>query len=144
MRRFAAWVLAGLLLSGVAGAIDITVLPDEKLQARYDSLTHEIRCMTCQNNSIADSPAGLASDLRRDVREMLIAGKTDDEIRAYMVERYGNVILFSPPLTGATAWVVLTPAVALIGGVIVAVVLVRRRRKLVDVDDSPVDDEAAR
>ncbi len=133
-----------MLLTGVAGAIDITVLPDEELQARYDSLTHEIRCMHCQNNSIADSPAGLASDLRRDVREMLIAGKTDDEIRAYMVERYGNVILFSPPLSGSTAWVVLTPAVALIGGIIVAVVLVRRRRKLVDLDDSPVDDEAAR
>jgi cytochrome c-type biogenesis protein CcmH len=137
-------LLAGLFLSGVAGAIDITVMPDAKLQARYDALTHEIRCMTCQNNSIADSPAGLASDLRRDVREMLIAGKTDDEIRAYMVERYGNVILFSPPLTGSTAWVVFTPAVALVGGIVVAVILVRRRRKLVDTDDSPVDDEPAR
>lgn len=140
----AGWLLAGLLFTGVASAVDTTVLPDEKLQERYDALTHEIRCMQCQNNSIADSPAGLASDLRRDVREMLIAGKSDDEIRAYMVERYGNVILFNPPLTGSTAWVQLAPIVALVGGVLVAFVLVRRRRKLVETDESVIDDEAPR
>jgi cytochrome c-type biogenesis protein CcmH len=144
MKKLAVLMLSGMLFVGVAAAVDITTLPDAKLQERYESLTHEIRCMTCQNNSIADSPAGLASDLRRDVKEMLIAGKSDDEIRAYMVERYGNVILFNPPLSKSTAWVVFAPVIAVIGGVIVALVLVGRRRKLVDSDDSVIDDEAAR
>jgi cytochrome c-type biogenesis protein CcmH len=133
-------MLAALLLVRVACAIDITVLPDEKLQQRYEALTHEFRCMQCQNNTIADSPVGLASDLRRDVKELLIAGKSDDEIRAYMVQRYGNVILFTPPFKGSAIWVWLTPLVALAGGIVVAVVIVRRRRKLVGADDSDVDE----
>jgi cytochrome c-type biogenesis protein CcmH len=136
--RFAA-LLVGLLLSSVGFAIDITVLPDAKLQQRYEALTHEFRCMQCQNNTIADSPVGLASDLRRDVAEMLIAGKTDDEIRAYMVQRYGNVILFTPPFKGSAIWVWLTPLVALAGGIAVAIVIVRRRGKLVATDDSEID-----
>lgn len=124
-------ILAMLLLARVASGIDITVLPDEKLQQRYEALTHEFRCMQCQNNTIADSPVGLASDLRRDVKELLIAGKTDDEIRAYMVQRYGNVILFTPPFKGSAIWVWLTPLVALAGGIVVAIVIVRRRGRLV-------------
>jgi cytochrome c-type biogenesis protein CcmH len=128
-------VLLVLLFAQVALAIDIAVLPDAAMQERYKTLTHEIRCMQCMNNSIADSPVGLAADLRRDVREMIIAGKTDDDIRAYMVERYGNVILFSPPLNATTAWVWLTPLLSLIGGIVIAVVIVRRRGKLVDNDD---------
>ena len=124
-------LLTVLLLARVASGIDITVLPDEKLQQRYEALTHEFRCMQCQNNTIADSPVGLASDLRRDVKELLIAGKTDDEIRAYMVQRYGNVILFTPPFKGSAIWVWLTPLVALAGGIVVAIVIVRRRGRLV-------------
>jgi len=128
-------LLLVVLFAQVALAIDIAVLPDAAMQERYKALTHEIRCMQCMNNSIADSPVGLAADLRRDVREMIIAGKTDDDIRAYMVERYGNVILFSPPLNATTAWVWLTPLLALIGGIVIAVVIVRRRGRLVDNDD---------
>jgi cytochrome c-type biogenesis protein CcmH len=127
-------IVAALLVVRIAFAIDITVLPDEKLQQRYEALTHEFRCMQCQNNTIADSPVGLASDLRRDVKELLIAGKTDDEIRAYMVQRYGNVILFTPPFKGSAIWVWLTPLVALAGGIVVAVVIVRRRGRLVAED----------
>jgi cytochrome c-type biogenesis protein CcmH len=129
-------LLLTLFAARLAFAIDITVLPDEKLQQRYEALTHEFRCMQCQNNTIADSPVGLASDLRRDVAELLVAGKTDDEIRAYMVERYGDVILFTPPFRGAAIWVWLTPLVALVGGIVVAVVIVRRRAKLISTDDT--------
>jgi cytochrome c-type biogenesis protein CcmH len=135
--------LAGiaLLLSVGAFAVDITVLPTEELQLRYEGLTHEFRCVKCQNNSIADSPAGVASDLRRDVKEQLIAGKSDDEIRAFMVARYGNFILFRPPLTGSTAWIWLAPLLALLGGVAVAIRIVRKRSAMVAADDSTVDDE---
>ena len=138
-------LLVGLGLARCVLAIDVTVLPDEKLQTRYEALTHEFRCMQCQNNTIADSPVGLASDLRRDVRELLIAGKTDDEIRAYMVERYGNVILFTPPFAGSAIWVWVAPLAALAGGIIVAVLIVRRRSQLVATDDSEVEpDESPR
>ena len=133
-------LLAGLLLTRTCAAIDITVLPDEKLQTRYEALTHQFRCMQCQNNTIADSPVGLASDLRRDVKELLIAGKTDDEIRAYMVQRYGNVILFTPPFKGSAIWVWLTPLAGLIGGIAVAIVIVRRRGRLVATDESNVEE----
>jgi len=120
-------------------AIDITVMPTQEQQQRYDDLTHEFRCMQCQNNSIADSPVDLAAELRRDVKEQIISGKTDDEIRATMVKRYGNVILFRPPLSGSTAWVWIAPLVVLFGGVVVAIVVVRRRSAMVAGDDSTVD-----
>lgn len=128
-------------LGGQALAVDPTVLPNAELQRRYDSLTHELRCMQCMNNSIADSPVGLASDLRRDVKEQLIAGKTDAEIRAYMVQRYGNVILFTPPMSGSSAWVWIFPALAIVGGLLIGIRIVRRRARLVDQDDSVVDSE---
>jgi cytochrome c-type biogenesis protein CcmH len=137
MRRCA--VLMVLLFALPAAAIDTTVLPNAELQARYEALTHELRCMQCQNNSIADSPVFLAADLRKQVAEQLIASKSDDEIRDYMVQRYGDVILFKPPLNASTAWVWFAPLVALVGGVIVAVVIVRRRSQLVATDDSVVD-----
>ncbi len=134
-------VLLALAVSSQVFAVDITVLPDEALQQRYEGLTHELRCMKCQNNSIADSPAGLAADLRREIKEMLLAGKTDDEIRAFMVQRYGNVILFTPPLKGSSIWVWVLPGLAAVGGVVIAIRVVRRRAKLVDQDDSVVDVE---
>jgi cytochrome c-type biogenesis protein CcmH len=134
-------VLVGLLWTASAFAIDTTQLPDPILQQRYENLTHEFRCMQCQNNSIADSPVGLASDLRRDVAELLIAGKSDDEIRAYMVQRYGDVILFKPPFKARTAWVWITPIIVLVGGIFVGARIVRRRASLVATDDTPVEAE---
>ncbi|HET7809514.1 MAG TPA: cytochrome c-type biogenesis protein [Steroidobacteraceae bacterium] len=128
-----------VMLSLRALALDTTVLPDAQKQARYEALTHELRCMQCMNNSIADSPVGLASDLRRDVAEQIMAGKTDDEIRASMVKRYGKVILFTPPLDRSTAWVWMTPLVAALAGLVIGIRIVRRRSKLVDQDDSVVD-----
>jgi cytochrome c-type biogenesis protein CcmH len=118
-------------------AVDTTVLPDAQLQERYEALTHELRCMQCQNQSIADSPVDLAAGLRRDVAEQLVAGRTDAEIRESMVRRYGNAILFRPPLDAGTAWVWIAPFVALLGGFVVAVVIVRKRSALIESDDSP-------
>ncbi len=133
--------LLALAASSRVFAVDITVLPDAALQQRYEGLTHELRCMKCQNNSIADSPAGLASDLRREIKEMLLAGKSDDEIRAFMVQRYGNVILFTPPLKGSSIWVWVLPGLAAVAGLGIAIRVVRRRAKLLDQDDSVVDVE---
>jgi len=134
-------VLLWLVVSGTAFAVDPTTMPTPELQQRYEEITHGLRCMQCMNNSIADSPVGLASDLRRDVKELLLAGKTDAEIRAYMVQRYGNVILFTPPVSGSSLWVWVLPVIAALGAVFVGVRVVRRRARLVDQDDSVVDTE---
>jgi len=146
--RGAVLALIGALLVGVSlpsAAFDIEAMPTPAMQKRYDAMIHELRCMQCQNQSIADSPVGLAEDLRRDVREQIIAGKTDAEIRASMVERYGNVILFRPPFQSSTAWVWLLPILLLILGVFVAVRIVRKRASMVAGDDSVVDtDETSR
>ena len=143
MSSVRAW-LAMLVLATVtvtAAAVDIDRMPTPELQARYDDLSHELRCMQCQNQSIADSPVGLASDLRRDVREQLLAGKTDQEIRDSMVARYGNFILFRPPFEPRTAWVWIAPFALLVLGLVVAVRVVRQRSRMVATDDSKVDTE---
>jgi cytochrome c-type biogenesis protein CcmH len=133
-----AWLSAAL--ASQVHAIEVEAWPTPQLQQRYEDLTHELRCMQCQNQSIADSPVGLASDLRRDVREQLLAGKSDDQIRAAMVTRYGNIILFRPPFEASTAWVWLAPFVLLLVGAIVTVRVVRQRSRMVGADDSVIDD----
>jgi cytochrome c-type biogenesis protein CcmH len=135
-------LLLGMFCVGLARAVDPVELSDPQLQQRYWDLSHELRCMQCQNQSIADSPVGLAGDLRREVRELLVAGKTDDEIRSWMRERYGDFILFRPVFAARTAWLWLAPAVLLVIGVGVAVRVVRQRAAIAasgtgDDDGSP-------
>jgi cytochrome c-type biogenesis protein CcmH len=134
-------VLLAFGITTRASAVDVDAMPTAEMQARYDALTHELRCMQCQNQSIADSPVGLASDLRRDVREQIIAGKTDAQIRDSMVARYGNIILFRPPFQPSTAWIWILPVLLLIFGVYVAFRIVRQRTAMVASDDSVIEPE---
>jgi cytochrome c-type biogenesis protein CcmH len=131
--------IAITLLGVRAWAVDPTELPDPRLQARYLALTHELRCMQCQNETLADSPVDLAADLRREVRDLLLQGKSDDEVRAWMVARYGDFILFRPRFSPRTAWLWLAPGVALLLGAAVCWRIVRGRAALVDADSEPVD-----
>jgi cytochrome c-type biogenesis protein CcmH len=135
----AATTIAIALLTVRAWAVDPTELPDPRLQARYLALTHELRCMQCQNETLADSPVDLAADLRREVRELLLQGKSDDQVRAWMVARYGDFILFRPRFAPRTAWLWLAPGVALLLGAAVCWRIVRGRAALVDADSEPVD-----
>jgi cytochrome c-type biogenesis protein CcmH len=130
-----------LLASGASQAVDPTEMPTPELQKRYLGLTHELRCMQCQNEAIADSPVSLAADLRRQVREMLLAGKSDDDVRNYMVARYGDFILFRPRVAARTIWLWATPGVLLLIGAAVAVHITRQRAALVDKDNEPVDED---
>jgi cytochrome c-type biogenesis protein CcmH len=132
-------LLLGFSLSSMA--VDVEPLPTPEMQQRFDDLTHEFRCMQCQNQSIADSAVGLAADLRRDVREQVIGGKTDEQIRESMVARYGNVILFRPPFEKSTAWVWVLPVLLLLVGVYVAFRVVKQRAGMVAGDDSVVDQD---
>ncbi len=141
--RFAVAFAAVLMLAlPAAWAVDTTQMPTPELQQRYSVLTHEFRCMQCQNEALADSPVSLAADLRREIAEMLLAGKSDDDIRNFMVARYGEFILFKPRFSARTAWLWLAPVILLLVGGIVAWRVVRQRSALVAQDDSPVDEDA--
>jgi cytochrome c-type biogenesis protein CcmH len=97
--------------------------------------------MQCQNESLADSPVGLASDLRRDVRELLQAGQSDDQIRDRMVARYGEFILLRPRMNWRNAWLWSAPALFMLIGLIIAVRVLRDRRRRVDIDEPDTDVE---
>ena len=105
------------------------ILSDSKLEARARSISAELRCMVCQNQSIDDSNAPLARDLRILVREQLKAGKSDDEIRAYLVERYGAFVLLKPPLEESTLILWLSPVVVFLIGSFALVYRVRHTPK---------------
>jgi cytochrome c-type biogenesis protein CcmH len=102
---------------------------DPKVEARLKAIAHELRCLVCQNQTIADSDAPLAVDLRQQTRAMIRDGKSDDEIRAYMVERYGDFVLYKPPFNAVTAALWIAPGVLVVGGLLGLVVLLRRRRE---------------
>ncbi|HEY6823767.1 MAG TPA: cytochrome c-type biogenesis protein [Steroidobacteraceae bacterium] len=145
MRRAAQAVViaAGLVLAcaRVAVAVDPTELPDPVLQARYVALTHELRCMQCQNESLADSPVGLAADLRREVRDQLLAGRSDEQIRAWMSARYGDFILFRPRYSLRNAWLWGAPGALLLIGAWVCWRVVRARTRLLPGDHEPLEED---
>jgi cytochrome c-type biogenesis protein CcmH len=124
-----------------AWAVDPTQLPDPVLQARYEALTHELRCMQCQNESLADSPVDLAADLRRQVRELLLAGRSDEEVRNWMAARYGDFILFRPRHSLRNAWLWGAPATLLIIGAFVSWRIVRHRTVLLTTDQEPLEED---
>ena len=130
-----------MLLTTAVEAVDPTQMPTPALQNRYLALTHELRCMQCQNEAIADSPVDLAADLRRQVHDMLIAGKTDDDVRNFMVARYGEFILFRPRMSLRTAWLWLAPGVLILVGAFVAVRIVQQRSALVTQDNEPLEED---
>jgi cytochrome c-type biogenesis protein CcmH len=123
--------VAGLLLVLVALPVlaidEAPAFADEARQARYEALTQELRCVVCQSNSIADSNASMAADLRRQVREMIAAGRTDDEVRDFMVARYGDFVLYKPPVTTRTYLLWASPVLLLLGGLGVAFYVIRGR-----------------
>jgi cytochrome c-type biogenesis protein CcmH len=131
--------LSLLLGASAAHAIAYTQMPNPQLEARYLNLIRNFRCMQCQDESLADSPVDLAAEMRRHIRHMLLAGKTDQQIRAFMVSRYGYFILFKPPFVAKTAWLWLTPGAVLLLGLSAAVIIIRRRAMLLASD--PQDDD---
>jgi len=130
-RFLLAGLFAGLLAAcGLAMAIDTEpAFDDPVLQHRYESINRELRCLVCQNQTIADSNATLAQDLRREVREMIAAGKTDAEIREFMIDRYGDFVLYRPRLTAQNFLLWAAPALLLIVGAVVLVRVIRRKAK---------------
>jgi len=123
--------VVGLGLVGAArAAIDTYEFKDEVERERFRSLTEELRCPKCQNQNIADSNAPIATDLRREIYRMLDDGRSDKEIVDFLVMRYGDFVMYKPPLDSRT-WLLWYGPFGLLGlGAIVLCVLVLRRRKV--------------
>jgi cytochrome c-type biogenesis protein CcmH len=115
---------------------------DPVIEARLAKLSQELRCLQCQNQTLADSPAGLASDLRREIRREMKAGKSDQEIVAFLTQRYGDFILYRPRVTFTTYVLWFGPFVLLIGGLVFLFYYIRQRRD--SLEDKPLSADERR
>lgn len=136
MKRALIFIVA-LFVSSTAMAIDTgAAFEDPEMQARYENIISEVRCLVCQNQTIKDSNVFLAADLRREIRRMMVEGMTDTEIADFLVARYGDFVLYNPRKSGRTLILWITPALLVGVGGIVLVRVVRDRMKM------PIDDDA--
>lgn len=124
----AAFALALALACGPALAQNPAPASDAAVDRRVQALSNELRCLVCQNQTLADSNADLAVDLRNAVREQVVAGRTDDQIFDYLVARYGDFVLYRPPFKATTALLWAGPFVLLLAAVGVLLGVLRRRR----------------
>ena len=113
---------------------------DRAEEQRFHQLTLELRCVMCQNQSLADSDAPIAHDLRREVFNLMREGRSDAEIKTFLVERYGEFVLYRPQFGGPTLLLWLGPALVLLAGAVVVVVVVRKRAAANRTALDPVDD----
>jgi cytochrome c-type biogenesis protein CcmH len=135
--RILTGILTLLFFATASFAIDTgEAFDDPELQARYEKIIDEVRCLKCQNQTIKDSNAFLAGDLRREIRRMLSEGMTDEQIFDFLVERYGEFALYRPRASGKTLVLWIAPALLLLAGAIVLLRIVRRRMALPINDDS--------
>src|SRR5215831_11827175 len=124
-----------LLIFAFAVTVDAQVAKplsdDPELEKRLTNLAKELRCLVCQNETLADSQADLAQDLRAQIREQMKAGKTDKEIITYLTDRYGQFVLYRPPVTPTTYLLWFGPFLFLLAGLAVLFRYVKRRREMI-------------
>lgn len=125
--------LALLVCSGpsVRAGEAAPLVADEATEKRLVAISSELRCLVCQNESLAGSQADLANDLRREIRSLIKAGKSDSEIMSFMVERYGDFVRYRPPLKGSTLLLWFGPAVLLVIGLFALLRYLRRRERTI-------------
>ena len=136
MRRILACLALAASVGAWAQSAEVAH-PDPKVESRLKGIAHELRCLVCQNQTIADSNAPLAVDLRQQARAMIAEGKSDDEIRRYMVDRYGDFVLYKPPFNAATAVLWVGPGLLIVVGFAVMAVMLRRRRAAAEAQPAP-------
>src|SRR5947209_16621422 len=122
-----------LNLCFVSGAIAKEAQPSEdpQIEQRMRALTEQLRCLVCQNETLADSRADLAEDLRKEIREQMKAGKSDQEIIAFLTQRYGDFVLYKPPVKATTYLLWFGPFVLLIAGTLVLFRFLKHRREMI-------------
>ena len=145
--RFIYALLAGLLACSLGAAWANEAAPasaDPALEARMMAISSELRCLVCQNQTIADSHAELAVDLRTQVRELLQAGKTNEQITDYMTARYGDFVLYRPPFKAATALLWIGPGVMVLIGLGALFMVLRRRSRMAADQFEPEEPDTTR
>lgn len=136
-------LLAALLSCSLLQAKEAAPLAeDEAVEKRLVVISEELRCLVCQNESLAGSRADLAQDLRREVRKLIKDGKTDQEVRDFLVTRYGDFVLYRPPVKPTTWLLWVGPFVLMAAGIAVLIVYLRRRSR--EVKDTLLSDEERR
>jgi|TARA_B110000879_G_scaffold117438_1_gene156184 cytochrome c-type biogenesis protein CcmH len=125
-----------LLLAFATSSFANEIVTDSRIDARLRQLSTELRCLVCQNSTLADSDAPLAQDLRREIRKLMEAGKTDEEIVAYLVERYGDFVTFRPPVNASTALLWFGPFIMLIIGAITLVIVLKKREAILTSEEN--------
>ena len=139
MKRIAIAILM-FVVGSLAYAIDAgKAFDDPEMQARYEKIGSEVRCLVCQNQTIKDSNAFLADDLRREIRRLMVEGKTDAEVYDFLVARYGDFVLYRPRKSGKTLVLWIAPFLLIAIGGIIAVRVVRGRMTLSIDDDTDSD-----
>jgi cytochrome c-type biogenesis protein CcmH len=131
LRSFAfalSFSLAIVLISAPLAAIEPLQFADRAEEQRYQQLLRELRCLQCQNQSLADSGANVAGGLRQEIHRQMQAGRSDDEIKAFLVERYGEFVLYRPEVKSGTWLLWFGPFVILAGGAVALVLHLRKRR----------------
>jgi cytochrome c-type biogenesis protein CcmH len=132
MKRFLTHLLLLCLLAcAVAAQTAQPLAEDPELEKRLQALSQELRCLVCQNETLADSRAGLAEDLRREIREQMKAGKSDKEIIAFLTARYGDFVLYRPRVTPTTYLLWFGPFILLAVGLAVLYRQLKQRRALI-------------
>ena len=136
MKRVSILVL--LLISPLAPTLAKEAKPveDSQIEQRMQALTQQLRCLVCQNETLADSHADLAEDLRKEIREQMKAGKSDREIIAFLTQRYGDFVLYKPPVKATTYLLWFGPFVFLLGGTLLLYRYVKHRREVIQ--DQPL------
>ena len=129
LRTLTTSLVAALMLAGapVMAKEAVPLAEDEAVEKRLIEIADELRCLVCQNESLAGSRADLAEDLRREVRGLIKQGKTDDEIKEFLVSRYGDFVLYDPPVKPKTWLLWGGPFVLMVGGVAALIIYLRRR-----------------
>ena len=123
-------VAATLVFACQLAAKEPLIFMNPEQEARYNERTLELRGLVCQNQNLADSDAPLAQDLRKEIYDMMQAGRSNEEIKTFMVDRYGDFVLYKPPVQGNTLALWLAPAVLLLLGGVVVVFIVRKRTRM--------------
>jgi cytochrome c-type biogenesis protein CcmH len=147
MRRALAAAMAALAFSCLSvGAQANEAAPlaeDPVIEQRLNKIAEELRCLVCQNESLAGSRSDLANDLRREIRTLIRQGKSDQEVRDFLVARYGDFVLYRPPVKPTTWLLWAGPFVLLIGGIVALVLFVRRRQPEAPAPLSPEEQRKA-
>jgi cytochrome c-type biogenesis protein CcmH len=122
--------LSILIFAGQLAAKEPLIFMNPEQEVRYNELILELRCLVCQNQNLADSDAPLAQDLRKEIYDMMQAGRSNEEIKTFLVDRYGDFVLYKPPIKANTLALWLAPAVLLLLGGVVVVFIVRKRTRM--------------